>query len=232
MRKFFLILLLICFLPTLSSAALILRDLDTSVNAIVYDDITGLEWLQPNKTLGMTYQAAYNAYSPEVNGGFSVATGTQLNTLFGNYAVGVGASVTTYSTGKSIAPISRLVLGDKGIGESVFNTTFTQSGYKYYLWGFYDDGDLANGVGTVSYTDTYGTVFVTSGNTTTKVVDFSQGGSTWVGMASSSHSKDTFIRDNMGTFLVRETVVPIPGAIFLLGSGLLGLVGFRRKMNN
>lgn len=28
------------------------------------------------------------------------------------------------------------------------------------------------------------------------------------------------------------TVVPIPGAAFLLGSGLLGLIGIRRRMNN
>ena len=36
--------------------------------------------------------------------------------------------------------------------------------------------------------------------------------------------------NNGGWVLVPDTVVPIPSAILLLGSGLIGLVGFRRKI--
>ena len=49
------------------------------------------------------------------------------------------------------------------------------------------------------------------------------------GMQFTWAADDTYFNDKVGTFLVRNTVVPIPAAVWLFGTALLALGRFRRS---
>ena len=89
------------------------------------------------------------------------------------------------------------------------------------------DNEWFNMGETISYTDTYGTGTIVTFWTE------EMGNLLGPGMDSRFYlSIDLLLNvDLMNGFALRQvaTATPIPGAVWLLGSGLLGLIGFRRK---
>ena len=45
------------------------------------------------------------------------------------------------------------------------------------------------------------------------------------------HSHSNITNENVGSFLVRTAVIPIPAAIWLFGTGFIGLIGIARRKN-
>ena len=99
---------------------------------------------------------------------------------------------------------------------SFFGSTYTYVTYPHYIWGY--TADMADDNPNLRYT-----LFLTDNNFTGHRDD----GYLYRYIVSTGD-----VNPQRGTFLVRQvSSVPVPGGVWLLGSGLAGFLGLRRKLN-
>lgn len=196
---------------TTTNAALVERDWKTSGdNLITYDPGTNLDWLELTASLGVSYNSMILEFG--VGGqyeGFRYATQADILTLWGN----AGTQATTgdmFGDPAGFAATQDL-LTKLGIQRTDIKPTYTQ----YLTSAFYQGSDPTTSdtpIALLSWTDAFNPSYNNNIHA-----------GTWVKSGSSS---------GIGSWLVRESsVVPIPGAVWLFGSGLIGLVGFARRGN-
>lgn len=224
-------------LLTLTVSALALS---TSVNAAILsyggythdtttDIVTGndLEWLQWDRTLGYSINSIQSQLNTIEGGGWSIATNVQMAQLFNAFDFGITyvadenamqSADTGYTYPDTLNETDELFIAmfgdtDSAAGySSCFDTHCFQRSYA--LFGT----DLDNDTGV-----NYAVVFDDYQNSD---------GSTVSGKATIGPDAyiDTDAYPHIGIALVRDVPpVPVPAAVWLFGSGLLGLIGVARR---
>lgn len=225
---------------TLAISALVLS---TGVNASIvdqgnstFDTDTELVWLDVTETLGMSYNQVLNQLGEgDQFYGYRYATADELQVLLTN--IGFSGVSTTPNTSLVFSGESALLeqtiqlLGDTARDAFVpqFDGDVLLSGQT---WGMVEwccnslTGDTFPTAALLQDSD-YGD---TSGGSPFYHYDYIQ-------IYNGSRDKDSF-NDELGSFLVEGvyepvSAVPVPAAVWLFGSGLIGLIGVaRRKKHN
>ncbi len=177
------------------------------VGSIMQDTDSGLEWLALNQTAGQSF----NQVSAELGGlyaGFSYATRASVLTLFTN------------------AGIPDVDVGSGGTASNVTAVSNLMSLWNADIWGIND----INGQFGYFYTADIGTGLLWvpgSGNTEEGNAEATSGTDRINAYGNPDH-----IQTYLGSALVRDiSSVPVPAAVWLFGSGLLGLIGFATRKN-
>lgn len=194
---------------------------DTSTDIVTGN---GLEWLQWDVTVGQSIDSALAAYAAD---GWTVASNVQMAQLFNAFDFGL-----TFDTYENTTQFynTDFSSGDPGTEpDEIFITMFGDT-YKAVGLSYCYGGDC--------YTQTeawFGTDFDQDGYYNKALVfdDYIySGGSNYSGKAL---MYDDFAGISqagayVGVALVREvSAVPVPAAVWLFGSGLLGLIGVARR---
>jgi hypothetical protein len=177
------------------------------------DTNSGLNWLDLTLSLSRSYNdVEANLSTGGDFAGWRFATGLEVINLWASFGITspVALSSRTY---KAKYEGGRLFLDLLG------NTRpYTETGRNPYT-----DGYVLNSNGGDAETYVVGLVChvgpCLSGNTTGRGHTFERE----QGVAPHINSPD------YGSFLVQSTVVPVPAAVWLFGSGLIGLIGFARR---
>lgn len=240
--------------PKVAVAALVERDLYAPGDGLItYDTETNLEWLDLSQTAGMSYNDVKNRTGAlagwnwanagtletlRINAGInfngSTRDGTYVNNMYAFVDL-VGATLTIDSTLFAITGKSESFSGFVAETETAFVIPATDGIFANFDPPPPPDTPIIV-PGTYWYAYTWGGRVGDSLEITYGLDGFSipmpdlPSFDPYVGAHSIVDSELLdFHSDEIGAWLYR-TATPIPGAVWLLGSGLIGLVGIRRKM--
>jgi hypothetical protein len=234
----FLFLVVFLLVASTGEAALVTRDLVSGSNdrLITLDTQTGLEWLDVNYTSGINSvnyiydRDPFGAY-PNVNfnllSTFRFATLADIQLLFSNANVGLNLNSlwTSFNTndflnaGSLINTLGPTRQGSYTVSGTEGGVPVTNTVYFTEIMGFFVPDPSAPTTTDRIWLQVFrevgssGTVAIWANN----YHDVNVSSLAFVGSP-----------NNAGYFLVRNSAVPIPAAIWLLGSGLVGLIGIRR----
>ena len=194
-------------ISTSSNAALINNGTYTT------DDATGLDWLDLSITAGQSYNSVL-----ALNSGWRYATNSEVETLHGHLFENFVPNINNGNSDSRYPGAYSEMLDDITKMENLFGITHSDS-YGIYSYGMYlDEADRIMLFGTLRYSDeTYGTVYDFIWG-----LDFPYPDPGW---------EQARVEDGSysGALLVRATVVPVPSAVWLFGSGLISLISFARR---
>ena len=175
---------------------------DDGDNLITRDTETGLDWLDLSVTAGETYSKGETLYP-----GWRFATSSEIGNIFEILFQGYYPNNTSLYTSSNY-PTYPDQLSDIFVFQAIFGITAT-SGERNYTHCFYkDEAGVIRLIG--AYADPAG-------------LSHAVFGPGYLGSYDGTHT-------TVGIYLVRTTsVVPIPSAVWLFSSGLLGLIGFTRR---
>jgi len=180
-------------------------------NLITRDTETGLNWLDLTVTNGMSFNTVNGQLgSGGLYEGFRYATGQEVVDLYAKF----GVTLTAYSPNFIAGPVDPgIVMASDFLGTIVseYSTDFTYGGKGMYDYGA--NLTVAYAMGAWYFSGT--SVFPSSN------VYFD------VNYENSLFKTDAEIQT--GSFLVQQSAVPVPAAVWLFGSGLIGLLGIARK---
>ena len=199
------------FLSFGANAAIVSLDSSFGVDTITRDTDTGLEWLDLTVTMNRTYQDVSAAFGAgQEFEGWRYASYSEVSSLLD----ASGGDSNFYESGWSVennglfdnlAPF----WGDLHC-ESEGCPTGPGDGFTQFMYGEESGGDVALGYLYDRHTDAM--------TTTHDYIDLTLSN---IGITES---------DNIiGSALVRTSVVPVPPAVWLFGSALLGLAGMARR---
>ena len=236
LKKMIFAFLLIAVVCTTGEAALVTRDLLSGSNdqLITLDTQTGLEWLDVRYTAGISspnyiYERdPYGAY-PNVNfnyiSTFRFATLADIQLLISNAHVGLNLN----------AGWTSVATNDVQNAGSLISQLGPTRQYTYPTWGTEGGVPVYN---TVYATELMGFFVPSAGAPQTLdriwMTHYSEDRIPPIVWVNTYHDPDlsplgfTDDPNYAGYFLVRNSAVPIPAAVWLLGSGLIGLIGIRR----
>jgi len=198
------------------ASAIIISCLSSPVySAIIDNDFfttdteTMLDWLDLTATLGESNEivASRIASGGDLHG-WSIASTSQAQLFLTNLGYPL---IRAYDSGPSIY-IGVDLLGNTDIDDSL--------GRADGFWGWTADSVIQDGV----------ILTVNLGGTKTHAWSGSPS-SSFISMDGSSLENSAFTWRNKGVYLYRPSEVPVPAAVWLFGSGLIGLMGFARRKN-
>ena len=206
MKRFILVIISLLIFPQFALASFSYSDYwSAGDNLILHDSHSGLDWLSTKVTINQSYNSVANS---SLYGEWRHATVDEFyNLLLGN----TQSPVTEHLTNQTNMYFYN---NDAFVIRELTNHNMTQILASY---GFY----IGSGFLQSTSSDVY------TANLTTNFSYFD--------MASIALNTCTIdLTDpTVGHFLVRgTTATPIPGAFWLLGTGLMGLAGLRRKIRN
>ena len=191
--------------------------LSASVNAALIDngayttdDVNNLDWLDLDYTEGLSYNAAQFAAASVAGGAWTYASEGQVNDMFFQMFPGW---LRTHSQGTSFNTLysSEVDLFTSLFGHSdrvgINDTTRFSRGF--YL----DDVGILRMLGVNNAVDPVLSDLIFGPDLVNDFTDWNMDNGTYP----------------VSTFLVRSTAVPVPAAVWLFGSGLIGLAGFARR---
>lgn len=188
------------FLSTSVNAALVSIDSDFGTNTLTHDSVSGLEWLDVTITSGDSYATVADQIgSGLLYDGFRFATRQEVFNLWDN------AGLAHYLTGTGSQPNSAL-------------NTFTS-----FLGNTANDAGCLSCVGPIGFTAVDTGVFYQYGAYGTSNFGFAPFVDNLFNAGDNPTSSIT------GSWLVTASPVPVPAAVWLFGSGLIGLAGFARR---
>ena len=195
--------------------------LTASDGLITYDKSTGLEWLD------LTFTAGFSMLDVEANAsiwadGWQWATIDQMETMFGhasNYINSYEEPLIAYPLAELLGPTYTVIrpgeyITKHAMGFSrnfLFDTELYEDGYDY------STAIIKGGIN-LDPSDSWYPYLPFPLCDSEDCADWRNPG--W---------KETDMNTNYGAWLVRDTVVPIPPAVWLFCSGLVGLIGIARR---
>ena len=166
------------------------------------DTATGLDWLDLTKTIGRSYSDISSKFSvAQEFEGWRYATALETQNLYVEFGFPV-TSIVGQASSEDIARVNNLrgLLGDTLTGSTILDS--------YGTFGFVIDSS--------GHTrDMHARITGNLRNTHTQILTNPTG--------------DSGARDYAGSYLVRTSAVPVPAALWLFGSALIGLVGIKRN---
>lgn len=188
---------------------------DDSSN-IITDSLNNYDWLRFDVTDNLTYAQTLAVLDTQDGGGWNIAHAVQAIQFVDALLTTppANACTSTQNTNTTCGNVSGWSDGD-------FGDDFTADNYTPI--GFPDVADVvwflsgkSNAVGNVHiYDDATGEVTLNG---------------SWSNIADSDSFSDQTTKPNVSWLLYRDPmVVPVPAAVWLFGSGLLGLVGIARR---
>ena len=186
-------------------AALLSEDWKTSGdNLITYDNVSGLRWLDLTETYSLAFTEVSGQFGSGADfEGFRYATNAEVIDLWTNFSIDLSFGAPTSTAGY----------------ESNVQTAAELLGNTWNLYAFWDypfgvSGITANTTGSGhdalgAYLSEWGGTIETVGTTT---IDDSLPGIA-----------------PYGSYLVMASPVPVPAAVWLFASGLIGLIGVARR---
>ena len=189
-------------LSTSVNAAIISVDLQaTGDHLITRDTTSGVDWLDLSVTDGMSVSAALSSYSAD---GFRWATNEDISGLFNAFSMPV---INTTPVLNELVSLG-IDINTGNIFQSYFGSTVNST--TGHASGYYQNPN--DSVGSETY------ACIGDGCLNEGFVR------QW------EHSYSLTGHSSIGVFLVRDvSAVPVPAAVWLFGSGLIGLVGFARR---
>lgn len=189
---------------SITRAALVEVDLFFSGDAMITRDTdTGLDWLDLTATVGHSINDVLDGYGGYINSGFRYATIAEVAKVFENAGITADGNVQA----NEYAAVGSLIdLRDATGGHS--NDVLSAEGFAglgepsqgpAYMPGTFQH-NIGIGGGAAVIPGPTVTYYTTAGQI-----------------------------DSAGNFLVRPSEVPIPPALWIFGSGLLGLIGTARR---
>ena len=190
-------------LSTSVNAAIISTDWQTAGdNLITHDTVSGLNWLDLTETNNLSLNAVGTMLADgELYDGFRVATQAEVVALWSNFGIDLSSSGPSSATGV-----------DPGIPAAAA-----------YLGNILHEYDPLYSYGTLGYIDRFDEYHLSNA--------YHMG-------AYTNDEKSFYIQSQpgdrfssyelIGTYLV-YSVVPVPSAIWLFGTGLIGLIGVARR---
>ena len=192
-----------------ANASLISTDWQTvGDNLITYDDVSDLRWLDLTETNDMTrLDVLAQLGSGGQFDGWRYATSDEVVTLWSNFGIDLSEGATTFVSGFDALVIDATNILGNILCEA--NCVWWPNG----ALGLTSTQSVSPG----RY-DVIGALYETRPVPTTEyhVVNFN---------SALDNTATTF----QGHYLVQSTAVPVPGAIWLFGSGLLGLIGIVKR---
>ncbi len=191
------------------------------------DTITGLDWLDVTASQGRSYDDVAGQFGSSGDfEGWEFATTEQFATLLVN-ATGLSTTEITnpYGYVLSNSHITHDIV--TLLGNTCVDSTCTNPYEIRYTYGWVSlpaDGHQGVGNGEHAIIFDYHDYINGAGTDPSTLYGY---GPDYPG--DGRHSPTNTISPNLGSFLVRTSVVPIPAAAWLFGSGLLGLIGFSRR---
>ena len=185
--------------------------LSTSTNAALIDngtyttdDVSGLDWLDLSQTANDTYSSAET-----INSGWRYAKNVEIENLFGLMFAGYYYTSTAGGHSDSRYGAYSNQADDVTAFQSLFGFSNVVNGSLYSYGQYEDENNILRFMGT--YLGQYSTV---------------------VGLNSTADReayRDSTSNTGMGVYMVRTSAVPVPAAMWLFGSGLVGLIGVARR---
>jgi len=176
-------------------------------NLITHDTVSGFDWLDLTETNTLSFnQVSGQLGAGDQFQGFRYATESEVVALWANFAVNLAAGAPTSFAG----PDS----GVQGAASTLGNIFPEFSTFSF----------LAGASGIIGEASSPTSNWVLGAAITTPP-----------SVQTTYYSKGQLDADNatgltyVGSYLVRPAVVPLPAAVWLFGSGLLGLIGLARR---
>ena len=224
----------------LAATALVLS---TSVNASTLNTLNGVdyEWLELTATVGMSRDQVEAGILAATEGdalyGYEYASRQLLEDLLLSYASFDGLDG-IHGAPQVVSGIEAMMLDfgvtEYGVPMEYYSTYETVDGYTVTI----DSGDYVRSLGMYGLTDECRDSTVTCIATLRSYVDSNGDAISGMQFAEAgwdANSADFVLRSmdgsdiNEGSFIVRPQVVPVPAAVWLLSSGLIGLIGIARR---
>ena len=210
-----------------ANAAFISRDWSNlNDSAITFDTITGIEWLDLSETVGLTFTdvLAQTGVGGEYYG-WRYANLSEVETLFTNFGFELASQHLTPVTQEELDSINQIssFMGDT-LG-NWYDTWQSLPGYGSGVWGITGEFSETRPDRLYSFyaqTADYDETFILQSDNYTIHYEASA-------------------QDYLGSFLVAgiqgpvsfpeppTTTVPLPASVWLFASGLVGLLGFRKR---
>jgi len=183
-------------------------------NLISRDTSSGLDWLDLTQTTDYSYYTVLSKLSSEgALNGWRFATNAEVVSLWSNFNIDLSASAPVSSPGFD----SRIFDAASMLGNLA--CTYTCNSATYGTLGLTADAYSA----AVNARNIMGALAYESAGTSTNLsLYFSDGLYAMSDFNSSAH---------IGSYLVQTSPVPVPGALWLFGAGLIGLSGIARRKN-
>jgi len=202
------------------NAALMEQDLFSAGDGLVtFDSMTGLQWLDVTETVGLSYGDVLNSqYITDLS--FRYATQQELISLY-DHAGGSGDYLVPRNSNGDYngVPVpenydaATLLLTLMGCTSYIVGQTCDSDDQDWHI-GMYGE-QVVSGLQTASAVNTYNNSFA-----------YGDAGILWLDWVDSVPGRTT---TDFGSYLVRVNPVPIPAAVWLFGTGILGLIGFSKR---
>ena len=192
-------------------AALLSTDwLNANDNLVVTDTDSSLDWLKLTETVGYSYTSvASQLGTGDQFDGWRYATNLEVASLFTAFGLPLDAHLSV--TG----PVDTSIVNFANTMGNILNDANP-------IFSYGARGIIGESYGGNMYQA--GAYYITSSQSNIYVGPYLGGGSSTVSTTGASL--------NLGSYLVREasiSAVPVPAAVWLFGSGLLGLIGVARR---
>jgi len=215
------IILLLLLLYTSSSRAAAIDFIDNDI--YLSDTISGLDWLDVTLTKNKSFnEVSVLLATDPLYSGWRYATVPDVETLLSNYTDSIISDSTTLTD--NIMPLVSL-LGITGQYTNSSGTIFRSYNSGKYTSGFTATmGNVLSSKSTFGYRASRGTFRPSQTTYYFAIGDVSP----------STNVTQDFISPTIGSFLVRNSLtspsaVPIPAAVWLFSSGLIGLLGIAKR---
>ena len=207
-----------------------------NAKAVVLNTLNGVdyEWLELTETTGLSRDQVDILLSDSDSAlyGYQYASRTLMEELLLSYTSWDGLN--GWHSAAGVVQGADAMINDYGL---TYTYTLSQTSQVYTLEDTYLDYDTLSSIRGIyglsgecgSSVSCFSSLSVVINNGTSVAVFQDEGYGFDATLLNPSITDNSASHTNFGSYLVRTAVVPIPAAIWLFGSGLIGLIGLARR---